>query len=1853
MSGTVHARLRAIHKIISLINPDKIFENGRPVFGKDPNDPTITISLKAGNSSSKYSEAAELLFSFNGVISGLTVSTDNTAHTATITAGTWRFNQKNYYTLTPTTLTISTQDGTLSRYEAIYADNTGALGIVHGTLSATPVIPAIPSGSVFVASVLITPTSLTIAPADPLTADDFVTKGTPQTITATKTFTTSPQVPAGISGNDAINFAQIDASNGIGFQGGIFGLGGGLLRDAIIGDSVNSKYIFNIQSVSSFGPNRYVLNYLQDPSQASITTTVGDIFSDTFGATNAFANSAELQAANNASTFNPSQRSVIHVGLTDFYLLSTIPGSGISTGTGTGFISNSTIQGIQVADEIYSAGAAYLADYSTQGIIKFGNRWIPDLGYISAHFGTGSGTVTNVSPANTAHITIVNQSTTPVITLVSAPKLTTARTIQGVSFDGTANINILNGAGLVRMAGTTISYDNTTYLSTTTAASTYQTLANLQTTLSNSSTLYPSGSAVQAYVTGLGYLTTSVAASTYMPIGGGTFTGNINLVGDATTALQPVSYGQFLNWNNGFSWKHSVIASTTTTLPAYTTSGSFLVLTATSNGAFPAIDGVTVPVGENILVKNESGALRTNNGGYTLTNAGSGSTPWILTRMTDSSSSLQLQSATYKVREGSTQSFQVYTVNVDPVTLGTTQITFALTGGAGTYLNGTGILLTGNIFSIDSSYTASASQTGYLSSTDWSTFNNKVTSIAFVNGGGFTGTIAGTTTAPTLALTLRNATTSLSGQITSTDWNTFNNKLSTATAASTYVPYTGSTTNVQLGATWLSGANIGVGTGATTPSAELHVVSTSTGTPRGILSDEYQTGTSGSRITMRKARGTFASPTTIVTADVLGSWTAAGHDGTGFIDSGKILVTSTGTVATGIIPSIMELQTMTAAGTLTTGIKIDQAQALTFGAYGTGLLHSGSSGAITSSLIVNADITNSTIDLTAKVTGILPVANGGTGLNALGTGIATFWATPSSANFFAAITDETGSGLIVGNNTPTLITPVLGIATATSINKLAITAPATSATLALANNSSLNTAGAFALTLTTTATTNVTFPAGTGTLQLAATTLSGYGITEATSIESLNTMNVAFWGDSLTAGQQGNGISLPSQFSSLTGYQVFNGGIGGQTSTQISSRQTADTAKFGYCTIIWAGQNNFTSSSTVQTDIAAIVTALGHTRYLVLGILVSSSNPNPSSNYTAIAALNSALSSTYGVRYVDVMATLLANGDGSGTDNTDIANGVIPTSLRASGDVLHLNTKGYGLVSTLLNTKIAQLQFSDKALNLNNIQGILGAKLNHDVGDGGTYSIGGYTQIYAPNQFTYTGTVFLGTGNPGTNPNVGNTLSHSSGNDGQLNTYVGWQSGFPTTTGNSNSSLGAFSLTTINSGIQNTSIGSSALRDLTTGTGNTAIGYNTGRGITTGSHNIIIGDGITGLSTSLASRVIIGVNGTQIININGGGTPTAANFILRTGDSGGAADLTAMTVNDLPLSGTPVWTGLQTFKKDAIANTPTDAILIENTTAALVGTQVQYSPAINFQGNAWKINATAASQQNNMRMYLVETAGNTATSATFNLDFSLNGGAFATRYSFGSGGATTFTGGLFTNSLGSGAAVDATGILSANQTSSTSGVPVQNIPGYTGTGTVWNTSGTPATNTFGYRQLGRATSSGTPTALWVWQYGLSTTTTVTYTDLMTLSGAGILSLLTAPTVSSSTYDILSRNTSTGAIEKVSSAGLLIWSEVVIATQTIVARQGYIATSTGGSQLVFTLPATAAVGDIFSIVGNGSGGWKIAQNASQLIKMSGTTTTAGTGGSVTSGTRYDSVEIICIVTNTTFAVRNSQGTLTLA
>ena len=107
------------------------------------------------------------------------------------------------------------------------------------------------------------------------------------------------------------------------------------------------------------------------------------------------------------------------------------------------------------------------------------------------------------------------------------------------------------------------------------------------------------------------------------------------------------------------------------------------------------------------------------------------------------------------------------------------------------------------------------------------------------------------------------------------------------------------------------------------------------------------------------------------------------------------------------------------------------------------------------------------------------------------------------------------SGVILSNNA----------ITASTLNRVTVTAPATSATLTLANTSSLITSGAFNLTLITTATTDVTFPSGTKTL--VATDVATLGsLTSASSLNTIGTITSGTWaGTVITSLYGGTGFN--------------------------------------------------------------------------------------------------------------------------------------------------------------------------------------------------------------------------------------------------------------------------------------------------------------------------------------------------------------------------------------------------------------------------------------------------------------------------------------------------------------------------------------------------------------------------------------------------------------------------------------------------------------------------------------------------------------------------------------------------------
>jgi len=103
-----------------------------------------------------------------------------------------------------------------------------------------------------------------------------------------------------------------------------------------------------------------------------------------------------------------------------------------------------------------------------------------------------------------------------------------------------------------------------------------------------------------------------------------------------------------------------------------------------------------------------------------------------------------------------------------------------------------------------------------------------------------------------------------------------------------------------------------------------------------------------------------------------------------------------------------------------------------------------------------------------------------------------------------------------------------------------------------------------------------------------------------------------------------------------------------------------------------------------------------------------------------------------------------------------------------------------------------------------------------------------------------------------------------------------------------------------------------------------------------------------------------------------------------------------------------------------------------------------------------------------------------------------------------------------------------------------------------------------------------------------------------------------------------------------------------WSTITTSTQAIVLDNGYFANNGGG--VTFTLPASANLGQTFSVVSINAGGWTIAQRAGQAIRFGSQITTTGTGGSLASTAIGDVVTVICDVANTSFIVLDAIGDL---
>lgn len=110
------------------------------------------------------------------------------------------------------------------------------------------------------------------------------------------------------------------------------------------------------------------------------------------------------------------------------------------------------------------------------------------------------------------------------------------------------------------------------------------------------------------------------------------------------------------------------------------------------------------------------------------------------------------------------------------------------------------------------------------------------------------------------------------------------------------------------------------------------------------------------------------------------------------------------------------------------------------------------------------------------------------------------------------------------------------------------------------------------------------------------------------------------------------------------------------------------------------------------------------------------------------------------------------------------------------------------------------------------------------------------------------------------------------------------------------------------------------------------------------------------------------------------------------------------------------------------------------------------------------------------------------------------------------------------------------------------------------------------------------------------------------------------------------------------------SGILPTIEVLSTSASAAINTTYI--TNNASRVVITLPTVAAQGSVIMIIGKGSGGWRLAQNAGQTIYFGLLQTLLGILGSVTGLNARDVVQVRCITANTEWQVVSYIGTLTI-
>ena len=373
----------------------------------------------------------------------------------------------------------------------------------------------------------------------------------------------------------------------------------------------------------------------------------------------------------------------------------TTPALGVATAT--------SINGLTIST---TTGTLTLANGSTLATSGGNSITLTSTGATNVTLPT-SGTLVNSAVTSLTSLGTISTSLTGFVS-ASAGVLSAASTISGGSVSGNIAGNAANVTGIVALANGGTNANNTAVA----GGIVWSNATQMQITSAGTSgyVLTSGGTSTPTWTQASS--TNVNSAIVQRDSSGNIAVSQVTVSADPSQALQVATKQYVDNFASGVNAHDAVVAGTTATLTvtyANGTSGVGATLTNAGTQAVFSIDNVTPVVGDRVLIKNQTSTFQ--NGIYTVTNVGSGSTNWVLTRATDYDNStpgeVNAGDMVYIVAPAAefsttpTQQNTGWIMNTTGlITVGTSAITFAQSSGSGTITAGAGTSVTGNAVSI-------------------------------------------------------------------------------------------------------------------------------------------------------------------------------------------------------------------------------------------------------------------------------------------------------------------------------------------------------------------------------------------------------------------------------------------------------------------------------------------------------------------------------------------------------------------------------------------------------------------------------------------------------------------------------------------------------------------------------------------------------------------------------------------------------------------------------------------------------------------------------------------------------------------------------------------------------------------------------------------------------------------------------------------------------------------------------------------------------------------------------------------------------------------------------------------------